>query len=115
MPGFEKSPPELVTRFGEVVARFPEVARRKMFGFPAIFVGGNLVSGLYEEAWMVRLPDEDRTELLAIPGAAPFEPMAGRTMKGYAVLPPAIVADDAALESWLRRAIAFGQTLPAKQ
>ena len=45
----------------------PEVARRKMFGFPAIFVGGNLVSGLYEDAWLVRLPDEDRTELLTTP------------------------------------------------
>ena len=35
-------------------------------------------------------------------------------MKGYAVLPPDVVADDAALDGWLERAIEFGKTLPAK-
>jgi hypothetical protein len=55
------------------------------------------------------------TELLAVPGAAPFSPMAGRTMKGYAVLPSDVVDDDAALDAWLRRAIAHVATLPAKK
>jgi TfoX/Sxy family transcriptional regulator of competence genes len=35
-------------------------------------------------------------------------------MKGYATLPDDVVADDASLEEWVRRAIAFGETLPAK-
>jgi hypothetical protein len=85
-----------------------------MFGYPALFVGGNLVTGLFARQWMIRLPDDDRAELLAIPGAAPFEPMPGRAMRRYATLPPEIVADDTALSAWIRRAIAFGQTLPAK-
>jgi TfoX/Sxy family transcriptional regulator of competence genes len=114
MPGFEKSPPALVERFDTVAARFPDAERRKMFGYPALFVGGNLVTGLFSEQWMIRLPDVDREALLAVPGAAPFEPMAGKPMKGYATLPPDVVADDAALDDWVRRAIAFGQTLPAK-
>jgi TfoX/Sxy family transcriptional regulator of competence genes len=115
MPGFEKSPPALVERFDTVAARFPDAERRKMFGYPALFVGGNLVCGLYERSWMVRLPDDAMTELLALPGAAPFSPMAGRTMKGYAVLPSDVVDDDAALDTWLRRAIAYVATLPAKK
>ena len=81
---------------------------------PALFVGGNLVTGLFADQWMIRLGDDDRAELLALPGATPFEPMAGRTMKGYAVLPADVVADDPALDGWLRRAIALGRTLPAK-
>jgi len=40
--------------------------------------------------------------------------MAGRSMKGYATLPPDVVAEDDALDGWIRRAIAFGRTLPAK-
>ena len=35
-------------------------------------------------------------------------------MKGYATLPNEVIADDTALEGWVRRAIAYGQTLPAK-
>jgi TfoX/Sxy family transcriptional regulator of competence genes len=114
MPTFEKSPPELVARFETVAARMPEAQRRKMFGYPALFVGGNLVTGLFAESWMIRLSPADLDELLALPGATTFSPMAGRTMKGYGVLPPDVVADDAALDAWLERAIAFGKTLPAK-
>ena len=114
MPTFEKSSPELIAHFEATAARFPEAERRKMFGYPALFVGGNLVTGLFAQQWMIRLPDDDRAELLALPGAAPFEPMPGRSMKGYATLPPDVVTDDGALDRWVRRAIAFGRTLPAK-
>jgi TfoX/Sxy family transcriptional regulator of competence genes len=114
MPSFEKSPPELVARFDAAADRFPTAQRRKMFGYPALFVGGNLVTGLFADSWMIRLGETDLTELLAVPGATTFSPMAGRTMKGYAVLPPDVVADDTALDRWLERAVAFGMTLPAK-
>ena len=114
MPSFEKSPPELVARFDAAAPRFPEAQRRKMFGYPALFVGGNLVTGLFADSWMIRLAETDLAELLALPGATPFSPMAGRTMKGYAVLPADVVADDRALDAWLERAVAFGKTLPAK-
>ena len=114
MPAFEKSPPELVARFEAVTADLDGVERRRMFGYPALFVGGNLVTGLHQAAWMVRLPDGELSELLSRPGSRPFEPMAGRPMKGYAVLPVDLVADDAELRRWLGRAIAFGRTLPPK-
>ena len=69
MPPFTKSSPELVARFDEVAARHPAAQRRKMFGYPAMFVGGNFATGLFEESWVVRLADPDLTTLLATPGA----------------------------------------------
>jgi len=114
MPSFEKSPPELVARFEAAAERFPIAQQRKMFGYPALFVGGNLVTGLFADSWMIRLAEDDLAELLALPGAMPFSPMAGRTMKGYGTLPPDVVADDGALDGWLTRAVEFGKTLPAK-
>ena len=114
MPSMEKSPPELVERFEIVAKRFPEAERRRMFGNPSLFIGGKLVTGLFAARWMIRLADDDLAELLALPGAGPFEPMAGRPMKGYALLPNAIVEDDDAIDSWIRRAIEHGRTLPAK-
>jgi hypothetical protein len=65
MPKFEPSPPELVARFDATAARFPDAERRKMFGYPALFVGGNLVTGLFARQWMIRLPDEDRADCSA--------------------------------------------------
>ena len=85
-----------------------------MFGYPALFVGGNLVTGLFADRWMIRLAPDDLAELLALPGAEPFAPMPGRTMTGYGVLPTEVVDDDAALDGWLARAVALGRSLPAK-
>ncbi|MBI3750029.1 MAG: TfoX/Sxy family protein [Chloroflexi bacterium] len=115
MPGFAKSPPELVERFHAVTDDLPDVQHRLMFGYPALFVAGNMATGLYESSWFVRLGDADRTELLEIDGAGPVEIMPGRSMAGYVALPPSMIADDEpALRSWLARAVAFAQALPPR-
>jgi TfoX N-terminal domain len=114
-PAFAKSPPELVERFAAVLGRYPDVERRKMFGYPAAFIGGNLVTSLFHDRWVMRLPDADRAELLEMDGAGPFAPMPGREMKGFAMLPPSVVADDAALSTWLERAFAHGRSMPPKK
>jgi TfoX/Sxy family transcriptional regulator of competence genes len=114
MPKFENSPPELVARFDAATERHPQAQRRKMFGYPALFVGGNLATSLYQDRWVVRLGTEDLESLLAMPGAGPFAPMPGRTMTGWATLPAEVVADEPVLDGWLARALAFAASLPAK-
>jgi hypothetical protein len=114
MGAWTKSPPELFARFDAAIARQPGAERRLMFGFPAAFFGGNLAMCLFEDTWNVRLPAQDRAELLAMPSARPFEPMPGRAMKEYVALPAAIVADDATLDAWLSRAAAYAVSLPPK-
>jgi TfoX/Sxy family transcriptional regulator of competence genes len=114
MPSFTKSSPELVARFDEVAARHPVAQRRKMFGYPAMFVGGNFATGLFEESWVVRLADADLASLLATPGADTFSPMPGKAMKGWGRLPADVVSDDAALDRWLERAFGFAASLPPK-
>ena len=112
MSTFERSPDQLIERFDAVAARTTEAQRRKMFGYPALFVGGNLVTGLFADRRMIRLAPDDLAELLALPGAEPFAPMPGRAMTGYGVLPRDVVEDDAALDGWIARAVALGQSLP---
>jgi TfoX/Sxy family transcriptional regulator of competence genes len=111
---WKKSPPELVAAFGALVTRHPELRARKMFGYPAAFVGGHMTTALHQEHWIVRLPAEERAELLAAPGASPFEPMPGRPMREYVVLPGDVVADAGSLDDWVDRAIAYARTLPPK-
>jgi hypothetical protein len=114
MPSFEKSPAQLVERFGQVAARHPQAQSRKMFGYPALFVGGNYACGLFADRWVVRLAPDDLAAALEMPGAAGFSPMPGRSMKGWASLPPDVVADDATLDDWVARSLAFAASLPAK-
>ena len=109
-----KSPPELSARFDAMVTRYPEATRRQMFGYPALFVGGNLTTSLFSDRWVIRLPPADLAEILQLPDAARFEPMPGRPMGGYALLPRDVVDDDVALDAWIRRAIAHTSGLPAK-
>ena len=111
----EKSPPELVERFNTVLARYPDVGRKQMFGYPAAFVGGNLATSLFAEHWIVRLGEPDLAELMGLDGSGELEVMPGRRMKGYAIVPPSIVADDAVLEGWLERAFSHVRTLPPKK
>lgn len=113
-PTWERSPADLVARFAEVMDGYPDLERRKMFGYPAAFLGGNMVTGLHGPRWVLRLAEADRAELLAAGGAV-FEPMPGRPMKGFAVLPAATLTDDAALGRWLARAIDHAASLPAKE
>lgn len=117
MPKFEKSPAELVERFGAVLDRVagPEVRRRPMFGYPCAWVGGNMASGLFATTWWVRLPPGRLSEVEANGDGGPFEVMPGRTMKGYAALSDAVLADDARVEAFVREAVDFTATLPPKK
>jgi TfoX/Sxy family transcriptional regulator of competence genes len=112
MPSFEKSPPELVARFDAAAERHPLAQRRKMFGYPALFVGGKLATSLYRDTWVVRLGPDDLEALRALPGSGSFAPMPGRTMRGWATLPPDVISDEGRLDHWLARAMAFAGSLP---
>ena len=117
MPKFEKSSAALVGRFAAAMERAaaPDVTQRQMFGYPCAWIGGNMLTGLFAEQWWVRVAEPDRDALLALPGAQPFEPMPGRAMGRYVVLPPDVAARDADLDVWLAKSIEFTRTLPPKR
>jgi TfoX/Sxy family transcriptional regulator of competence genes len=112
---WRKAPESLVALFDEVAPRDAPAQRRQMFGYPAVFVNGNLFAGLHQEHLMLRLPDAERAEFLALPGALPFEPMPGRPMKEYVVAPAALLGDPDGLRAWLDRAMRYAVTLPPKE
>jgi TfoX/Sxy family transcriptional regulator of competence genes len=111
---WKKAPPDLVAAFEALLERRPELAARRMFGYPAGFLAGHMTTGLFEDRWFVRLPPAARAELLALPGAAPFAPMPGRPMREYVTLPSSVVDDPRAVDGWVERATAYVRTLPPK-
>lgn len=114
MPTFTPAPEALVTLFGKVIAGVPGAEPRKMFGYPCAFVNGQMLCGLFQDRLMLRLSDADRAKFLKLPGAKPFAPMPGRVMKEYVEVPPDILKSEAELKKWLKRGLAYAQTLPPK-
>jgi TfoX/Sxy family transcriptional regulator of competence genes len=84
-----------------------------MFGYPALFLNGNMFAGTFQDKIVARLAEDARARALKA-GAKHFEPMAGRPMKEYLVVPAADVAKPAALKKWIDEAHAYATTLPEK-
>jgi TfoX/Sxy family transcriptional regulator of competence genes len=117
MPSFPKwrpAPEALAKTFAGVVPSSPGVEPRKMFGYPACFVNGNMFMGLWQDLMVVRLAEADRLKLTKMPGASIFEPMPGRPMREYVVVPPSVLSEPKALRTWVGKALAFASELPKK-
>jgi len=110
---WRKPSEELIKTF-EAVTPGPPAEKRKMFGFPAAFVNGNLFMGLHQENMLLRLPEDSRTKLLETAGARIFEPMPGRPMREYVVVPPSMLNDRKKLEPWVAKALEYAVTLKPK-
>lgn len=111
---WKKSPPELIAIFDAAIAGRPGVKRSQMFGYANAFLNGHMLAGLFQDQMMVRLSEADRAKAIEAGGAI-FEPMKGRPMREYVVLPPQTVADKRKLTGWLKRAVAYVDTLPPKK
>lgn len=111
---WRKATAEDIERFQAATVGVDGLESRKMFGYPAVFIGGNLVAGLYQDMVMVRLPEAERQERLDA-GWAPFEPMPGRPMREYVTLPADVFGDVEATRGWIERAAAYVRTLPPKK
>lgn len=114
MPVWRSSPETLAALFRAALPAGAGVERRQMFGYPTAFVNGNMATALHQDQVIVRLPEAERKRLLTRPGARTFEPMPGRPMAEYIVLPPNLVAKAAALQRWIAKGVAYARSLPPK-
>jgi TfoX/Sxy family transcriptional regulator of competence genes len=101
--------------FRTVLPPDPLVQSRPMFGNLAAFVNGNMFAGLFGDRLFVRLPPDARAELLACDGAGPFEPMPGRPMTEYVMLPEAWRGEPPTARSWMLRSFQWASELPPKE
>ena len=114
MPRWKPAPEALIQRFEIALVSLPGTEKKKMFGYPAALAQGNMFAGLFEDRMILRLAAEDRAEFTSRFGATTFEPMPGRPMKEYAVVPKAVLDTPRDLERWLAKSFAFAASLPAK-
>ena len=115
MPKWSPAPDTLVQRFNALLGGVTGAQSRKMFGFPAAFINGNMFAGLFQDQLFLRLGDAERASLLKEAGARVFEPIPGRRMREYVVVPLALINSDQAARNWLEKSRAFVAALPPKQ
>jgi hypothetical protein len=71
--------------------------------------------GVFGESLFVRLSELDREEAKTKAGFVAFEPMPGRAMREYWVLPPSLVKNHNDARQWVARSLAYALTLPPKK
>jgi hypothetical protein len=78
-----------------------------------LLLNGNVLVGVWKKSLIVRLGNEQGEDALLEPHVRPFD-ITGKPMKGWVVVEPEGVADDAAVKEWVQRAVKFVGKMPAK-
>ena len=72
----------------DLAAQNDDVTLGKMFGMPCVKRGGKAIAGFWQESVVFKLPDAvARERALALEGSELFDPMGGRPMKEWVVVP----------------------------
>ena len=111
---WKTSPPALVQLFENATSGIARAEKKQMFGYPCLFLNGNLALGLHQDRFILRLSAEERREFLNLKGASVFEPMKGRPMKEYVVAPASLVKSPERMDAWIQKSLAYVESLPAK-
>jgi len=111
-----KPDPEVVQYFKSIVPSDPRITTRPMFGNLSAFANGNMFMGVYGNDLFVRLSENDQKELLKNKGAGRFEPMPGRPMTGYIVMPKSWRnGQTETVSKWVSLSLEYAAKLPPKK
>lgn len=107
-------PDELAERIRTEVGDDPNVGEIRMFGGICFTLNGNMMAGTMKDGTLlVRVGEAREAAALARPGATPMN-FAGRTMKGFVIVPAEALGGDA-LREWIAMAFAHVGPMPPKQ
>ena len=114
MPAFTKPSAKTLDAFARAVDGVSGIEHRTMFGYPSVFLNGNMLACVFQDRIMVRLAEADRADAISSVGGKPFEPSPGRAMREYVELPRASPTTRPNSTAWLQRGRAYVRTLPKK-
>ena len=105
--------PSLDDKLQQIVARWPQIERKKMFGGTGYLSQGNMVAGVYRDLLVLRVGVETEKELLTRPWCRPMD-ITGKPMKGWLFVEAEGWDDERLLGDLVTRAKTFADTLPPK-
>jgi hypothetical protein len=103
----------LAQRVCEILEEEPGFAEKKMFGGICFLLFGNMVCGIIKSDLIVRIGAANYSEALKMPHTKKFD-LTGKALTGWVmVLCDGLDSDDE-LTDWIKKAVNFVRTLPAK-
>ena len=115
MAKWQPASPAALAAFSDMTRDLAHIEPRTMFGYSCVFANGYLCIGTHEVGIVVRLPEADRSAFVQQYAAQIFEPMVGRPMREYVVVPVDLYAKRVVLKKWARKSVDYVCSLPAKQ
>lgn len=103
----------LAERVRSVLGRREGITERKMFGGLSFLLSGNMCCGVVNDLLVLRLGEHGAAEALAEPHAQLMD-FTGKPMKSMVYVAPDGSRTDEALQEWVRRAVTYASSLPAK-
>jgi hypothetical protein len=88
-PTMPEAGPKTVERFNRLAETFVArgATRSQMFGMPVLKAGDKVFAGTFGDAMTFKLGPDDLERARALTGVEPFEPMKGRPMKEWVLVP----------------------------
>ncbi len=103
----------LADRVRDILAPREALSDRRMFSGIAFMLSGNMACAVISRGLMVRLDPEDAERAQAEAHVGPME-MNGRPARGWIVVAPEGLDDDADLAGWVDAGADFASSLPPK-
>jgi hypothetical protein len=111
---WKKSPQELVDFLADALHDV-ECQKRTLFGFPAYFIKGNMFIAAHEDNIIIKIPNERKNDLKKqYREVGDFEPMPGRVMKEYLVIPKNVYSNKEKFSRLLEVSLEYVSSLPPK-
>lgn len=103
----------LAERLEEILDGRADFQQKKMFGGIGWMLKGNMCVGVYKDWLIARVGESAGAGLFKEKHVKPMD-ITGKLMKGWAMIAPEGVVEDANLKRHVELAIAFVNTLPRK-
>jgi len=105
----------LAGRVRELIGARPGVVERKMFGGLGWMIGGNMAVGVMRETELVvRIEPEETEAAIREPHVHEFGRPGRKPMKGFVLVEPAGVEEDADLARWVDVGATRAASMPPK-
>jgi len=103
----------LAARLDDIMAGMLEMETTRMFGGYGFLMNGHMCVGIWNDRLVIRIGVEGCSAISGEPHVRPMD-LTGRVMKGWAMIEPDGVAEDADLQRYVDMAIMFCAALPPK-